>query len=623
MTIAKETIDAIIARNDIVDVIREYIPLQKAGRSFLGICPFHNDTNPSLHVSADKQIFKCFSCGTGGNVIKFVQEYEQISFVEACQKLAERVGIEMPKQEVKKDVLRTYHTEELKTLKLANDYAVYMLQSTAGSKALEYLRSERTIDPSQARALSLGYIPSSEDFIKFMKAKGISEMHLRDAGLVYPRADGKLYCFMEGRVSFPISSPNGDVIGFSCRRIGEQGAKYLNSPESDVFVKGNTLYRFDKVAQAARNAREVILMEGQMNVVRASLNGVENCVAQMGTALTDTQIRLLRSLRVPVKLMYDGDTAGQEATLKNARLLKDAGIETRAVLLPDGLDPDELILKDKDAFLRLCSAKDSILDYQLALPLDQSDFRGREEYAINFMKTLLKENDPLAEDHYMSKLAEKSHFSLESLQRKYQQMKGAYKQPFKIAQRASQRYRKNDAGALDKQQPKKFVKINLKVKKPNYREEVEKNFDRLHKDGKVMAFDENKIFERKDVLKKYMERKGVCLETTVTLINYTQDEVKCQSQGLAAAIVNTVAQHQGIPPSNLDYIAYVHTDSKHPHMHIQMLQKQTYLDQYRLNNKLIEQMEQAIHARNTQLQENAPAFNEEPQVPLPTAPITI
>lgn len=587
--IPNEIIKDVISKNDIVEVISSYMPLEKHGKDFKAVCPFHDDTNPSLSVSSSKQIFNCFVCGEKGNVITFVQKYENISFTQAVKKLADRAGITLEVTNYKKEIdpsISKLHN----LLKEVQNYATYSLYTEEGREALNYLHEVRRLDDESIKSFQIGYVPSSEQMIKFLEYKGYTTSEMNEAGILNYDY-GNAYSFLKGRIAFPVHSPTGNVIGFSCRTLpNEKGAKYINSPESKIFTKGNTLFNLDQARNAALAKKEIVVMEGQMNPIKAKTIGLDNCVAQMGTALTEQQIKLLKQLNVSVKLMYDGDHAGQLHTHKNYELLRAAGIPTKAVLLPDGLDPDEMIDKDTEAFKKLFHQNTNILDYQLQQTIpDMQNFEALEKYTKTFLIHLEKINDPLTEDFYLRKLSDKTGFSQTALEKKFALLK-----PKNIQVKIDKQKRKVKASNYTKEK-KALIKFSIKPKM-KFSDEISKNYDRLKADNKVFIYDKQHEMERKDLLKKYLNLKGTVLESTITLLNCEKSDIEYLAKGISENAARNIADELNIPYSNIDYVSYLHLDTKYPHIHLQLFQKETYLEQYELSSKMVTQLEKTINA---------------------------
>ena len=345
----QDLIEAVLKHADIVQVVASYIPVEKHGRSHLAICPFHDDKNPSMNISSEKQIFKCFSCGAGGNAIGFVQRYERIPFQQAVRKVAQlsnfndpRLVEDAPRVQVDSSISRLYDC--------INDlqaYYRYGLAIPEGESARNYLLG-RDIGSDLWEKYGIGYAPlDGQTTVKFLQAKGHSLKAIDDIGIALAKAEGT-NDHNAGRVIFPLCDPDGQVVGFSARRMGnDDSPKYINSPEGVLFHKGNVLYNYHRAAEPARHAGYCYLVEGFMDVMALDRAGISEAVALMGTALTPDQIRLLRRLRCEIRLCLDGDGPGQSAMMKASLALAKAGLRFRVVDYAGDLrDPDEILRAD-------------------------------------------------------------------------------------------------------------------------------------------------------------------------------------------------------------------------------------------------------------------------------------
>ena len=345
----QDLIEAVLKHADIVQVVSSYIPVEKHGRSHLSICPFHDDKNPSMNISSEKQIFKCFSCGAGGNAIGFVQRYEKIPFGEAVRKVAQLSNYNDPRlvddaPKVKVDASKSRLYDCINDLQA---YYRYGLAIPEGEAARNYLLG-RDIGTELWEKYGIGYAPrDGQTTVKFLQAKGHSLKAIDDIGVALARGEGTSD-HNAGRVIFPLCDPNGQVVGFSARRIvNDDTPKYVNSPDGVLFHKGSVLYNYHRAADAARHAGYCYLVEGFMDVMALDRAGIGEAVALMGTALTPEQIRLLRKLRCEVRLSLDGDGPGQGAMMKASLALADAGIRFRVVDYAGDLrDPDEILRQD-------------------------------------------------------------------------------------------------------------------------------------------------------------------------------------------------------------------------------------------------------------------------------------
>ena len=342
----QDLIEAVLKHADIVQVISSFIPVQKRGRSYLSICPFHDDKNPSMNISAEKQIYKCFSCGAGGNAIGFVQRYEKIPFGQAMRKVAAmsnftdpRLTESAPKIQVDASISRLYDC--------INDlqaYYRYGLTIPEGESARNYLLG-RDITTDMWEKYGIGYAPNDGQLtIRYLQAKGHSLKSIDDIGIALAKGEGTSD-HNSGRVMFPLCNPSGQVVGFSARRIvNDDSAKYINSPEGAIFHKGSLLYNYHRAAEPARREGYCYVVEGFMDVMALDRAGIPEAVALMGTALTTDQIRLLKRLKCEVRLCLDGDGPGQAAMMKASLALAKENVRFRLVDYgDDARDPDEIL----------------------------------------------------------------------------------------------------------------------------------------------------------------------------------------------------------------------------------------------------------------------------------------
>lgn len=346
--IPESIIDAVLKHHDIVDVIGKYVHLTKQGRNWKGLCPFHSEKSPSFSVNPEKQIFKCFGCGVGGHVIRFIQEMEGYSFAEAVRHLAEQANIAVgwepeltPEQaERRRERERLVEAYEF-TAKL---YHYILINTAEGKAALDYLRSRGISDPL-IETFQIGYAPDRWDTLATYLQKREFPMPLMEKGaLVSARSSGDGYVDkFRNRVMFPIRDAKGAVVAFAGRTLGSEQPKYLNSPESMLFRKSKVLYNFHMARQEIKRTSEIVLFEGYADVIKAWSAGVHNGVATMGTALTEDHALLMRRSAERVIVCYDGDDAGRSAAYKSLSILEKAGLDVKVAVLPNRLDPDEYI----------------------------------------------------------------------------------------------------------------------------------------------------------------------------------------------------------------------------------------------------------------------------------------
>ena len=342
MRYSEDLIDEVRSRNDIVDVIGGYVNLKRAGSNYVGLCPFHNEKTPSFSVNRAKQMYYCFGCHAGGNVITFMMEYNNMTFTEALQFLADRAGVTLPQMELSKEAREQADKKSalLDIHKKAAAYYYYALYQPEGRTGLEYLRNRGLTDDT-IRRFGLGYAGRNGGLYRYLKSKGFSDELLRESGLfTFDEKKGAVDKFWN-RVMFPIPDVRGKVIGFGGRVMGDAKPKYLNSPDTSLFNKRKHLFGLN-IARATRR-KFIILCEGYMDVITMHQAGFDNTAASLGTALTDGQAALLKRYTENIFLLYDSDQAGRMAALRAIPILKSAGISARVVDLSPYKDPDEFI----------------------------------------------------------------------------------------------------------------------------------------------------------------------------------------------------------------------------------------------------------------------------------------
>ena len=338
-----ELIEEIRSGNDIVDVISGYVRLTKKGSTYFGLCPFHNEKTPSFSVSPNKQMYYCFGCGAGGNVITFLMEYENYTFPEALEVLANRIGVELPKQELSAEQKRASDKKArlLEANKEAAKYFYTLLRSERGSKAHEYFKN-RGLSEETLQKFGLGYSDKySDDLYRYLRTKGYEDELLKDSGLVSIDEQRGGYDKFWNRAMFPIMDVRGKVIGFGGRVMGDGEPKYLNSPETMIFDKSRNLYGLNFAKQTRK--RELILVEGYMDMLSIYQAGFHNVVASLGTAFNQEHARTLKRFADDVILLYDSDEAGTNAALRAIPVLVKNGFHVKVTQVPDGKDPDEFI----------------------------------------------------------------------------------------------------------------------------------------------------------------------------------------------------------------------------------------------------------------------------------------
>jgi DNA primase len=420
MRIPESTIEEIRLSASIIDVISGYVQLRKRGRNYIGLCPFHSEKTPSFTVSEEKQIFHCFGCHAGGNVYKFLMDYEKISFVEAVQELARQLGIDIEYESVpgderqsEQELLYDINTEAAK-------YFYNNLQSSdEGETARKYLK-ERKIKPQTITSFGLGYsLRGWENFLNFAREKKLNLDKVVELGLLGKNNEGRFYDKFAGRLIFPIFSPNGRVVAFAGRVLDDKDktAKYLNSPESLIYIKGRILYGLSFAKDEIRKLDKAILVEGYMDLISLHQNGIKNVVAVSGTALTEEQVQLLSRYTKNVVLLFDADTAGIKASMRSIELLLKKDVEVKIAALPSGEDPDSFInTYGKEKFEDTVSYAQNFLEYQSEYYEKQgmfSDPAKMAEAIRDLVKSAALINDELKRNLLIKSIAKK--FSLREI----------------------------------------------------------------------------------------------------------------------------------------------------------------------------------------------------------------
>ena len=420
MYFSEELIEEIRQKNDIVDVISGYVKLQKKGSSYFGLCPFHNEKSPSFSVSRQKQMYYCFGCGAGGNVITFIMEYENYTFAEAVRLLAERAGIDVPEVEYSKEAKERADLKAtlLEINKLAAKYFYAQLKTEHAKHAHTYL-TKRGLSEETITAFGLGYSNKySDDLYKYLKTKGYSDELLVKAGLVSASEKG-VYDKFWNRVMFPIMDANNRVIGFGGRVMGDGEPKYLNSPETEIFDKSRNLYGLNRARTSRKNY--FLICEGYMDVIALHQAGFTNAVASLGTAFTSGHASLIKRYVNEVYLTFDSDGAGTKAALRALPILKEAGISAKIIRMDPYKDPDEFIKNlGAEAFEeRINKARNGFLfslevlerDYDMNSP------EGKTAFYNEAARRLTEFEEEIERNNYIEAVAEKYHISIDSLRK--------------------------------------------------------------------------------------------------------------------------------------------------------------------------------------------------------------
>ena len=418
MRYSEELIEEVRSRNDIVDVISGYVKLKKSGSNYFGLCPFHNEKSGSFSVSPSKQMYYCFGCGAGGNVITFIMEYENYTFMEAVRMLAERAGIELPQMEETPEERksRDIRSQLLEINKLAAVYYIHQLRGQNGSTAMNYLK-KRELGDETIQRFGLGYSSMySDDLYRYIKSKGYKDDILKESGL-FTYGDGKVTDKFWNRVMFPIMDMNNRVIGFGGRVMGDGKPKYLNSPETKLFDKSRNLYGLN-IARTSRKPN-IIICEGYMDVISLHQAGFNQAVASLGTALTSGQASLMKRYTDQVLITYDSDGAGVKAALRAIPILKEAGLTTKVINMKPYKDPDEFIKGlGAEAFQeRIDKAQNSFM-YEISAMeqnYDLTDPDSKTRFFNEVAGRIVGFEEELERNNYIEAVADKYMVSMDAL----------------------------------------------------------------------------------------------------------------------------------------------------------------------------------------------------------------
>ena len=404
---------------NIVDVISEYLPVEQKGKNYFAICPFHDDHNPSMSISPEKQIYTCFVCGASGNVFNFVANYEKVSFVSAVKKVAQKVGINLDIN-VKDDYKPqdTKYDKYYKMFDITNKYYQNNIKSVYGKKAIEYLHN-RKIDDDIINEFEIGLSMNDNNVSKLLEKKGYDVNELIDIGLC-GKKDNFIYDIFRNRIMFPLYNLDGKPVGFSGRIYnGEKDSKYVNSKESIIFKKGNLLYNYHRALSHAREKHQIIVVEGFMDVIRLYTIGIKNVVATMGTAITKEHANLLMNLSKNIVLCFDGDKAGEKATISALDALEKIGITPKIIRLEDDLDPDDYIIKKgSDAYLTHLNNPMSSVVFKINIDKSKTNFNDYNEistYLKNVSKELEKIDDKVVYELTVNKLSKETGVSCDTI----------------------------------------------------------------------------------------------------------------------------------------------------------------------------------------------------------------
>ena len=397
-------------RLDIVEFISEYVTLQKAGRNFKGLCPFHTEKHPSFFVFPEQQSWHCFgACGTGGDIFSFIMKREGIDFGQALRILAQRGGVTLGSHEAPSKAEDEKRERLFQINEAAAEYYYHILSATrAGATARDYL-TKRKVMPGTIKEFRVGFSPDAWETIKnYLLGKGYTEKELVETGLVIEKEGGGSYDRFRNRLIFPICDIQGRVAGFGARVLDDSLPKYINSPQTPIFDKSNSLYGIDKAKSVIKKRDSVIIVEGYMDVLTAHQHDWQNVVGSMGTSLTEKQVEGIKRLTNNITLALDADLAGEEATLRGKAILAYSNIEANVILLPPGKDPDEVIGEEPVLWQKLVEQAMPIMDFAFQSVIGKVDINKARDKSLAVQKLLpsvYEMRDPVQQSHYLKRLA--------------------------------------------------------------------------------------------------------------------------------------------------------------------------------------------------------------------------
>lgn len=507
----EELIEEVRMSNDILDVVGEYVKLEKKGKNYFGLCPFHREKTASFSVDNTKQMYHCFGCGKGGSVIQFVMDAENLEYIEAIKFLAERARITLPEGGSEEEKKRALKVQEI--IKINTDAARFyyeQLNDTKSSEARLYLE-KRKVNEGIVKKFGLGYSANEWDLLyKYLKSKNYSDEDLADSGLVLARKGGNgYYDRFRGRIMFPIFDLRGNVIGFGGRVLDDSLPKYMNSPETLIYNKRKNLYALN----FAKNSPEkrIIVVEGYMDVISLYQFGIINTVASLGTALTESQGRILKKYAEEIIISYDADTAGQEATMRGLNLLNDIGCNVKVLLIPKGKDPDEFIKANgAEAFRKLIDNALSLVEYKIKVlkaQIDTTGIEGKISFLNKAADILAKIDNSVEQEMYIKKISKDYDISQESMIAeviKRIKPKGNYKPTMKVEHNKAKRIgNKNQSDVDNLVHFERIILSLLSIDNTIYRkieDRIDLNFFTLEENRKAAEIIFTKIKDKKGIV---------------------------------------------------------------------------------------------------------------------------
>lgn len=529
-----ELIDEIKSRNDIVDVVSQYVVLKRQGRNYFGLCPFHNEKSPSFAVSPDRQFFHCFGCGVGGNVFHFIMKVENVSFVEAVQILAQRAGIELPTlSSSSEDEERTKLKNEIYKLNLdAAQFYHQNLYKPTSKTAQAYIK-KRQLGNNTLKSFLIGYAGTNNELLAYLKSKGYSEKLMLLSCLIGKSKEGHLYDKFRNRIMFPIQDVRNRVIAFGGRNIVQKekydpfDPKYLNSPENIVYSKGRNLFGLNVAKRSATNGmlKRILIVEGYMDAISLYQRGITNVVASLGTALTDNQGRLLRRNAEQVILGYDADEPGQKAIMRGINILKSMGVDARVLQISGAKDPDEYVLKyGPDRFRKCMDNAISSVEFKAKVAkkdLNLDNVNDKIKFLNEIAKILSEVENTMEREVYIDKLSKDYNISKEAIYSEVDKLTYKNNPKTKVLERRTKEI-------VKPQIPVSSIKVDPKTLRRekmliylliNYPRE---SFERIHN---IVKLDYIKDEKNKKIISKLYEKLEENLNTENVLDWFTDEDL--------------------------------------------------------------------------------------------------
>ena len=517
-----ELIDEIRNKNDIVDVISQYVVLKRSGRNFFGLCPFHKEKSPSFSVSPDKQIFHCFGCGVGGDVLRFTSKIENLSFRETVEMLAEKSGIELPTLDGQQDnKLMQLKSKVYEINEIAAQFYHENLYKPNAKAAQEYVK-KRKLDNTTLKNFLIGYSNNNySELYNALKQKGFTEEEILASSLVNKTKDGKFIDRFRGRLMFPIQDVRNRVIAFGGRVLDDSKPKYINSPENIVYSKGRHLFGLNVAKKYENKMKKIIIVEGYMDAISLHQRGIHNAVASLGTAMTEAQGHLLRNNGEQVIIGYDADGAGQAATMRGLEILQSMGCDIRILQIEGAKDPDEFVVKyGPERFLKYVDNSISLVEYKVKVlknTLNIENTNDKIKFLKEIAKVLSKIDSEIEREVYADKIASEYKIAKEAIYSEISKMNSNINTDKKILERAKPRLEiKEESNVLDEQTLKRErLVIYLLI---NYSEE---SYQKIRNSISVEEFrnENNKI-----ILKKLYEEFEKGNINTNHVLNWFEEE---------------------------------------------------------------------------------------------------